>query len=181
MAETVKNDLKAIIGEADVGDMSLVYYKDGEDALRELAGTKRYTRTVEIGTYNAVSACILADYSDLVETFDFATAPKTARVLEYAKQTGRNICAHVFPNDAECFEAYRAACKGADLVFVDAGHLFHFPARDIEAAIGCPRIICHDATESFPAVLSAVLDAAEKHGYIVRFLREFAVMDKVER
>ena len=174
----VLEQLSGLIGDADARHMSAVWYEGGEDALRELIGDKRYKCAVEIGTFNAVSTCIIAEYADTVYTFDVERAKHTERVLAWAAENGRDIDSTVAPDD-ECFKAYALACEDVDLVFVDGDHWGDRPTRDVKAAMPCPRILVHDATDHFPDVQIAI-QYAEANGYTVKRKNEFALLERAE-
>lgn len=174
----ILDDFTSIVGEADAKHNSLVWYKDGEETFRELIKDRRYKLAVEIGTYNGVSACILASYADRVVTFDISRGPKIGQGMVYAKDNRLPVEFCLIPNDEECFLAYMEACKDADLVFVDGEHGGHFPMRDIMAALPAARIVVHDYGKTFPAVVQAVDDIAKTHGRTLTLKNEFARLDK---
>lgn len=176
MAEPIREDMIHLLGEEVAYYMSLICYNKGEENMRKLIGDRKYNQAVEIGTFNGVSACILADYAVRVDTFDIELAPYTNRVQQYAEKTGRNVNRHI-GNAQEIFEAFSEACKGADIVFVDGDHWGDRPLRDCKAAMVCDRILVHDVSESFPAVLEAV-EYLKANGYKITLLTEFAFCER---
>lgn len=116
--------------------------KKHEPTFRRLIEQVNPTRIVEIGTHHGVSAALLAEYAPVttIDIFPSSVRDKTWRALGVADR----ITSHVALSSAERDRLIREAVVGADLAFVDGGHLMPDVIRDFDLTIPCGAVVLHD-------------------------------------
>lgn len=160
-----------------INHMSCVYINEGEKHLRALVEEiKPQRRTcVEIGTYQGVSACILAEYFERVLTIDIAKQKLTDEIIGYLGMS-QKVDARIVKTDAEKIELInREFDTGAvDMVFIDGGH--SKSQLDLDWKSTCTRataVLIHDYEQHFKDVFDYV-NAIE--GWEKRFSGLFALL-----
>ena len=101
---------------------------------------------VEIGTYKGIGASILAQYFDLVYTFDIKHSSETEfiwRQLEVKKKVIYMVCS----NREEILQYLKRIGKVLSFGFIDAYHDYNNVKADflMLRSVGIPRILFHDA------------------------------------
>ena len=102
---------------------------------------------IEIGTYKGIGASILAQYFDLVYTFDIKHSPETEfiwRQLEVKKKVIYKVCS----SREEILQYLKRIGKVFRFGFIDAYHDYNNVKADflMLRSVGIPRILFHDAT-----------------------------------
>jgi hypothetical protein len=133
----------------EINHMSCVYLHNGEGVLRDMMKhVKDKVSALEIGTYNGVSACILAEYFDKVYTIDIEKQKLTDEIIDYAGD-GKVITfiAKDRKHEIELVDSIKY-----DFVFIDGEHFHGELKKDYDMVKGCKYILVHDYSESFPEV-----------------------------
>jgi hypothetical protein len=137
----------------EINHMSCVYLHDGENVLRNLVGAiKEKTGAIEIGTYNGVSACILADYFDSVHTIDIEKQKLTDQIIDFAGQ-GKVKSYIVKDRKDEVVLVKELLDKNnINFAFIDGEHFHGELKKDFEMVKECKYILVHDYNPEFHEV-----------------------------
>lgn len=151
---SLKEQLIAKFGK-HINHMSCIYLNDGEKWLREYMKELPSLNTcIEIGTYQAVSSCILAQYFEIVYTIDIEKQKLTEPIIDFCK--AKNISLNIIKNQKQkkdlidtIFES-----KKVDLCFIDGEHFNGEFKKDFDLCKKSKYILVHDYEKSFPEVYS---------------------------
>ena len=136
-----------------INHMSCVYLHDGENCLRHfLEKLKPLKEVIEIGTYQGVSACILAEYAEKVYTFDIEKQKLTDDIISFAGN-GKVKAFIVKNRKTEAEDINKILDKNkVDLVFIDGEHFHGELEKDYEMVKDFKTILVHDYHPDFKEV-----------------------------
>lgn len=159
MENPVQKKLLEKFGNA-INHMSCVYINEGEKHMRHLVGNAKIKRRtcIEIGTWNAVSACILGEFFDRVVTIDIAKQPLAETIIDFLGMRGK-VFTHIVKNDEAKIDIINREFETGlvDMVFIDGGHSKSQLNLDWNATKDkCCSILIHDYEQHFTDVYDYV-------------------------
>jgi len=160
-----------------INHMSCIYLRQGEKHLRSfLEELKPMDTIIEIGTYQGVSACILAEYAKKVYTFDIKEKELTGNIINFLNIT--NI-ASIIMSESSIKKYIKDLFKHQkiDLCFIDGEHFNGEIEQDFEMCKECKNILIHDYAPSFKEVYDF---ANNLKGYKKDVRDTFVLLTKVE-
>ena len=160
-----------------INHMSCIYLRQGEKHLRSfLEELKPMDTIIEIGTYQGVSACVLAEYAKKVYTFDIKEKELTGNIINFLNIT--NI-ASIIMSESSIKKYIKDLFKHQkiDLCFIDGEHFNGEIEQDFEMCKECKNILIHDYAPSFKEVYDF---ANNLKGYKKDVRDTFVLLTKVE-
>lgn len=141
-----------------INHMSCIYLRDGERHLRSfLEELKPMDTIIEIGTYQGVSACVLADYAKRVFTYDIKNINSDLKNEIVNFLNAQNVyCFIGKPKEIEIQIQRVFKKEKVDLCFIDGEHFGGELEKDFDMCKECNRIIIHDYATSFREVFDFV-------------------------
>lgn len=136
-----------------INHMSCIYLNDGEHVLRYFLHKHRPIDTaIEIGTYQGVSACIIAEYAKRVYTVDTESKELTEKIIEHLNV--KNISINVVDSRPHEIALVKHVFKKnkVDFCFIDGEHYNGELEKDFDMLKECKNILIHDYTPNFPEV-----------------------------
>lgn len=145
-----------------INHMSCVYINEGEKHLRALTEKVMPRRVaLEIGTYQAVSACILSEYFQKVITLDIEEQPLAKDIINFLDV--KNVSRIIVKSREDEIEIVRRAFDNVemdeiiDMVFIDGEHFHGELAKDWDMVKDkCNNILIHDYDPYFKEVFDFV-------------------------
>ncbi len=133
---------------------------------------------VEIGTHQGVSTALIAQHAP-VSTFDVLPNADRRTLWRGLRVMGQ-ITSEVHKSRAGLDAGIRQAARGANLAFIDGGHLAPDVAHDFELVSDVPTIVFHDYrlnAEDWPDV-RAFVDALPRDQWTVEIRSPFAIVKR---
>jgi hypothetical protein len=131
-----------------INHMSCIYLNDGESVLRYFLEKCQPKVAVEIGTYQGVSAAIIAEYAKEVHTFDIVDKPLRQDIWNMLRTF--NIKFNLIKNENE--KKGKIKSLNFDFAFIDGEHYHKELLQDFECVKKCKHILVHDYSPEFKEV-----------------------------
>ncbi len=138
---------------------SALFVDKEEDMRALLEQSGPHGTVIEIGTYNGMTASVIAEYAKRVHTFDVCVRPEAQKVTEFLGH--KHVTFHrVDPQNVQAEEDEIARIireEAVTLAFVDGEHYGIDPARDYGMVKAVKHVLFHDyRPEAFPDVSALV-------------------------
>ena len=131
-----------------INHMSCIYLNDGETHLRKFLKKVKPKNVIEIGTYQGVSAAIIAEYAKLVYTIDIIDKPLKKDIWNFLDI--KNIEFVKIKNNNQKKDFIQKT--DADMIFIDGEHYNGELKNDFEISKHVKYILIHDYAPSFKEV-----------------------------
>ena len=138
---------------------SALRINNGESVFREILGSGRYRKILEIGTYKGASAAYMAQFCDCVMTFDLREGqlenhdPTWDRKAFWQSLGIDNIELYLVNDDLEKY--YLISYLEFDFAFIDGAHDERV-VQDFEMVKHCGAVLFHDYDEKQKHIKSLV-------------------------
>jgi hypothetical protein len=134
--------------------MSCVYCNDGENYLRKfLEQVGEINTAIEIGTFQGVSAAIIAEYAKKVYTIDIEEHILTHQIWSFLDVKNINFYLAPTREDEKSYCASVFKKEKVDFVFIDGEHFNDGINKDFDMVKKCKNILIHDHNSDFPEVV----------------------------
>jgi predicted O-methyltransferase YrrM len=119
---------------------------------------------LEIGTFNAYSALVFAQYG-VVHTLDICAQPNTQAVIDMFPCIRENVIRHIGYNQDELRPCIRTLAP-FDIIFVDGGHGRYAVEKDMAFVEDMGDLIfCHDYRPVFPDTVAVTDEFVARGGW----------------
>lgn len=153
-------DIVDTVGKACIEYYSICAFPGREKVLRQCCADARALAegepwsALEIGTFQGVTACVIADYADRVWTIDIRDHGMVGRVIEAAGKVGK-VFPIIQPTNEDKAEFIKRLPE-IKFAFVDGGHNNGQPAFDLSLLAGVPIVLVDNVEPGFDEVREAV-------------------------